>query len=81
MVNVRPVSREATLPLLMKVHYAKRMPSVSFAYGLFEGERLEGVVTYGTPPSAPLRAGICGYEFVPNVLELNRLCFFTNRKK
>ncbi len=33
-----------------------------------------GVVTYGTPSSAPLRMGICGGDWADAVLELNRLC-------
>ena len=79
-MHVEPVSYNATKPLLLGVHYARRMPSVSFAFGLFDGSELEGVVTYGTPPSAPLRAGICGAEFASYVLELNRLCLRHNRK-
>lgn len=78
--EIRPITRHETMWLLLNVHYARRMPSVSYAYGLFVGDVLEGVVTYGTPPSATLRAGICGPDFIPNVLELNRLCFRTNRK-
>jgi hypothetical protein len=33
-----------------------------------------GVVTYGTPASSPLRAGVCGEQYQHRVLELNRLC-------
>jgi hypothetical protein len=33
-----------------------------------------GVVTFGTPASAPLRTGIAGKEWADYVLELNRLC-------
>ena len=74
------ISREETKPFLLDVNYAGRMPSVSFSYGLFVDGRLEGVVTYGTPPSAPLRSGICGPDHSANVLELNRLCLLSNNK-
>src|SRR5690606_38056970 len=62
------------------VHYAKRVPSISYAFGLFLNNELVGVVTYGTPPSAPLRRGICGDDYKSMVLELNRLCLLYNRK-
>lgn len=50
------------------------MPSVSFAFGAFRESELVGIVTYGTPASAPLRSGVCGPEWKGRVLELNRLC-------
>jgi hypothetical protein len=65
---------------LLDLHYAKRMPSVSYAFGLFLDGDLEGVVTFGTPPSAPLRSGVCGPDFSKSVLELNRLCLRGNFK-
>jgi hypothetical protein len=72
-ITVRMVSRAACAPLILDVHYARRWPSISYAFGLFAGEELRGVVTYGTPPSAPLRIGIAGPDYSANVLELNRL--------
>ena len=80
-IEVKRVSREATKPFLIDIHYAKRMPSISEAFGLFVNDGLEGVVTFGTPPSAPLRSGICGSEYIPNVIELNRLCLKSNTKR
>lgn len=61
-------------------HYAKRMPPISHAYGLFDDQTLIGVVTYGSPPSRPLCIGVCGIEHVENVLELNRLVLADNAK-
>lgn len=77
---VKEVSREECEPFILKIHYAKRWPSISYAYGLFGGEEIIGVVTYGTPPSAPLRRGIAGDENIDKILELNRLCLKYNRK-
>jgi len=37
-------------------------------------------VTYGTPPSATLKTGICGESRKDDVLELNRLCLLDNKK-
>lgn len=59
---------------LLKKHYAHRLCPVSYAYGVYRGTELIGVVTYGTPVSSPLRAGICGPEWKDRVIELNRLC-------
>ena len=79
-MTVAPITREATKPFIIGIHYAARMPSVSSAFGLFRDDDLEGVVTFGTPPSAPLRAGVCGPEMAGNVIELNRLCLRRNIK-
>ena len=78
--SVQQISRQDTKPFLLGIHYARRMPSVSFAFGLFLNGNLDGVVTYGTPPSAPLRGGVCGPDFAKNVIELNRLCLKANRR-
>jgi len=67
-------------PFILGIHYAHRWPSISHAFGLFDGSDLIGIVTYGTPPSAPLRTGIAGAEMSSKVLELNRLCLKHNRK-
>jgi len=67
-------------PWLLEKHYAKRIPSISHAFGLYEGNVLIGVVTFGTPPSWTLCAGLCGKKYQGNVLELNRLCLERNEK-
>ena len=61
-------------PWLLLRHYAKRLCPISYAFGAYRGSELVGVVTYGTPASAPLRCGVCGPEWSGKVLELNRLC-------
>jgi hypothetical protein len=80
MMEIRTVTRKEYLPFLLDVHYARRCPSVSWAFGLFVEDHLEGVVTYGTPSSAPLRRGVCGDAFKANVIELNRLVLLSNEK-
>lgn len=77
---VKEISRLDALPMILNVHYAKRSPSISFAFGLFVNGLLEGVATFGTPASAPLRKGICGSKFSGNVIELNRLCLMSNQR-
>lgn len=78
--NVRIIERADCEPYILRIHYAKRWPSISYAFGLFLDNELCGVVTYGTPPSATLKRGIAGDEFKADVLELNRLCLKYNRK-
>lgn len=78
--EVRPVTRSDCAEFILKIHYARRWPSVSFAFGLFRDSVLCGVATYGTPPSAPLRSGIAGAEYAHFILELNRLVLRENRK-
>ena len=57
----------------MSVHYARRMPCIQYAYGLFVDEKLVGCVTYGQPASPSLCKGVAGEVNRKNVLELNRL--------
>ncbi len=64
-----------TYEWLTKIHYAKRIPPISYAFGLYDAGELYGVVTYGTPSSAPLRSGIAGEHNSNYVIELNRLVF------
>jgi hypothetical protein len=78
--SVAPIENKATYPYLLEIHYAKRIPSISYAFGLFHNEELVGVVTYGSPPTAPTRSGVAGEEYKRQVLELNRLCLKNNRK-
>jgi len=72
-MSVVPIQRSDALPLIMAKHYAKRIPSISYAYGLMRDGLLIGVCTYGTPPSHTLLKGIAGESWAKHVLELNRL--------
>ena len=85
-MRVLPIKNEETYAWLLKKHYAKRIPQIMFAFGLYEDVcdgiegGLIGVVTYGIPASPSLCMGICGKEYSSNVLELNRLCLQNNDK-
>lgn len=78
--TVRPIPNEFVYPWLKERHYARRIPSVSYAYGLYEGGVLRGVCCYGVPASPPLIQGICGKENAHLVRELNRLVLDKNEK-
>jgi hypothetical protein len=56
------------------------MPSISFAYGLFEEKKFVGLVSYGSPASPSLCKGILGEEYRDKVLELNRLVLVNNKR-
>lgn len=80
LMKVLPIKNEETYPWLLQKHYAKRIPQIMFAFGLYEENQLVGVVTYGIPASPALCMGICGKEYADKVLELNRVCLMNNDK-
>ena len=79
-LEIKQISYEQTKDLILNVHYAGRMPSISFAYGLFKDNKIIGIVTYGSPASPFLCKGICGVEYKQDVIELNRLVLVNNEK-
>jgi len=79
-VKVLPIKNEESYPWLLKKHYAKRIPSISYAFGLYDELELIGVVTYGMPASPFLCVGVCGEHNRNDVIELNRLCLDGNEK-
>ncbi len=72
-MEVKPIKTFETKPWLLNRHYAKRLPSISYAFGLFDEGELVGVCTYGSPASPSLCVGVCGEEHRDKVVELNRL--------
>ncbi len=78
--QVLPISYNETKPFILDIHYAKRMPSISYSFGLYLKNELVGVVTYGSPASSSLCRGIAGDDYKKIVLELNRLVLKNNVK-
>ena len=70
---VSPIQHYETKEWLLKKHYAKRMPSISYAFGLYIDHMLVGICTYGMPPSSTLAESISGKTYKNKVIELNRL--------
>ena len=79
-MNVLQIKNHESYPWILQKHYAKRIPSIMYSFGLYENKELIGVVTYGIPASYTLCEGICGKENKHLVLELNRLCLLHNAK-
>ena len=80
LVVVLQIKPTETYQWLLEKHYAKRIPQIMHAFGLYVDNTLKGVVTYGIPASPALCMGICGKEYSDKVLELNRLCLLENNK-
>jgi hypothetical protein len=78
--QVKQISYQDTKPFILDIHYAKRMPSISYAYGLFDTEDLIGIISYGSPASPALCKGIAGENNRSLVIELNRLVLKHNKK-
>ena len=79
-LKVLPIKSKETYNWLLEKHYAKRIPNITDAFGLFFDSTLIGVVTYGIPPSHSLCIGGCGEEHKDKVIELNRLCLQDNHR-
>lgn len=69
--TIKSIDNSQTTEWLKYKHYAKRIPPIEYAFGLFnETNLMQGIVTYSTPVSSNLR-GIFNNEF--KLMELNRL--------
>tara|TARA_Y100000310_G_C20338416_1_gene648622 strand:+ start:45 stop:698 length:654 start_codon:yes stop_codon:yes gene_type:complete len=73
--HIFSIEKRQTYDWLLNKHYAKRIPSISFSFGLYDEKYiLRGVTTFGKPASPNLCDGVCGKENSKYVYELNRLC-------
>ena len=61
-MKVIKIQAEQTHDWLLRKHYAKRIPQITDAFGLYDGKVLIGVVTYGKPATPMLCKGVCGEE-------------------
>ena len=77
---VKQIEAKSIHWMLLNIHYAKRVPPISFCYGLFLNNQLVGCVCYGKPVSSTLRNHLAGLDEAPNVYELNRLVLINNLK-
>lgn len=64
--KVQPIPSNHTHEWILRKHYAKRLPPISYAFGLYEdNKKLRGVCTFGIPASR--------FEDIQQPYELNRL--------
>ena len=80
--TVKPIKRFETHDWFNNKHYAKRIPSISYCYGLYDINKvLQGVISFGSPPSRSLVVGSFNGKYQDDFLELNRLCVEDNLEK
>ena len=80
--HVEKVHPRITYDFILNKHYAKRLPSISYAYALYKDVfELVGILTIGKPASNSLCEGVCGVEYKNKVFELNRLFLLDNQPK
>lgn len=72
MFTVRPITSQEASTLVVEHHYLHRRTNIWRAFGLFDHERIVGVVTFGVPASRHLQIGACPSN-PDSVVELNRL--------
>jgi len=72
--TVRPIISSECKEWFLKKHYLKRLPPMSYCYGLYNKNlNLIGVASYGRPAAHGVVKGAFGGELMDNFLELNRL--------
>ena len=69
MYSVKSITSFDCKDWLLHKHYARRIPPIEYAFGLYDNDKLIGVCTYGTPVSSTLRNLFNNYK----LMELNRL--------
>jgi len=67
--EVKSIDYQDCKEWFLKKHYAHRIPPIEFCFGLYDGQNLIGVCSYGTPVSSTLRNAIPSFK----LYELNRL--------
>lgn len=72
--SVKPIDPFLCKEWFLKKHYARRIPPISYSFGLYQDNILVGVMSIGKPASPSLCIGVCGAEYSSYVFELNRLC-------
>lgn len=73
-MEIKRITYKEARAFLLPRHYSGRIPSITFAFGLFLEGALQAVCTFGKPASNALCEGVCGKEYKKQVYELNRLC-------
>lgn len=73
-IRVSHISFKDIKPWLLYKHYAHRIPSISYSFGLFIDNELQAVCSFGHPVAHTLVKNVLGGEYQENVMELNRLC-------
>lgn len=80
--KVQSVLKNETYEWFLNKHYAKRIPNIMYCFGLYNIHKtLQGVISFGSPPSNSLVIGAFNGKYTDIFLELNRLCINDNLEK
>ena len=79
--KITKIKNEECKEWFLHKHYAKRLPSVSYAFGLYENNLLLGICSYGRPVAHTLIKHAFNGLYQDNFLELNRLVVNDNLPK
>ena len=72
--SIKPVFGSECYEWFLKKHYARRLPNINCAFGLYDKlNLLQGVCSFGKPMSHTLVSGAVNGLYQDNFLELNRL--------
>jgi len=74
--HVQSINKDEVKPWILTKHYAHRMPSVLYAFGLYESKELVGVCTFGMSPNYIENKAWHPFD----CLEFNRLIINTESK-
>ena len=77
--KVKSIKKELCKEWVLYKHYAKRIPPISYSFGLFNNNIMEGILTVGKPASNPLCVGICCELCVKDGLKKNVLSYFVSQ--
>ncbi len=78
---VQPILKDEYAGWILKKHYAHRMPSVMFAYGIYKNKNLEGVCLFGMPPCQLNYGSGLFKKYRVNTYELTRLVTNENHER
>lgn len=72
-IYVHQIKSHEAEPWCKRKHYARRVPPISLAFGLYVDKILEGVITFGSLATPQVKNGMFDDDGI-NIIELNRLC-------
>ena len=79
--KVQKIKNQECKEWFLHKHYAKRIPSISYAFGLYKNNQLLGICSYGRPVAHTLIKHAFNGHYQDNFLELNRLVVNDNLPK
>jgi hypothetical protein len=79
--SVKSIKHQECKEWFLHKHYAKRLPSVSYAFGLYDKNSLVGICSYGRPVAHTLIKHAFNGHYQEIFLELNRLVVDDNLPK